>query len=85
MVKCMHGDDALTQMLLDNREMPLTVGGGPEVKRERTRQMTWGGSQTHDFVWAVRLAKITKNGLQSDWKMETVVKKTSFRGQKAIF
>lgn len=72
-------------MLLVNREVPLIVETGPEVKRERTEQMTWGGNQRDDFVWAVRLAKITKSGLQSDWKMETVFKKASFRGQKAIF
>lgn len=51
-----------------------------------TRQKTWSTSQTGDFVWAVRLAKITKSGLHSDWEMETVFGKTSsFRGQKAIF
>ncbi|KAK3494256.1 uncharacterized protein B0T23DRAFT_314724 [Neurospora hispaniola] len=66
-------------------EVPLIVEAGPGVKRNMTRQTTWGTSQTDDFVWAVRLAKITKSGLHSDWKMETVFGKTSFRGQKAIF
>ncbi|EAA33662.1 hypothetical protein NCU05712 [Neurospora crassa OR74A] len=67
-------------------EVPLIVEAGPGGKRNTARQKTWGTSQTGDFVWAVRLAKITKSGLHSDWKMETVFGKTSsFRGQKAIF
>ncbi|KAL0474007.1 hypothetical protein QR685DRAFT_518421 [Neurospora intermedia] len=67
-------------------EVPLIVEAGPGGKRTMTRQKTWSTSQTGDFVWAVRLAKITKSGLHSDWEMETVFGKTSsFRGQKAIF
>jgi hypothetical protein len=40
---------------------------------------------TTDFVWAVRLAKITKNGLQRDWSIETVFGRATILGRRATF
>jgi hypothetical protein len=38
-----------------------------------------------DFVWAIRLAKISMNGLRSNWSMDTVFGRASFGGPKAVF
>jgi hypothetical protein len=66
-------------------QIPLVAEVGPEVTFARREHSTITESETTDFVWAVRLAKITKNGLQRDWSIETVFGKASILGRRATF
>ena len=66
-------------------QVPLVAEVGPEVTFTRRQHSTITESETTDFVWAVRLAKITKNGLQRDWSIETVFGKASILGRRATF
>ena len=43
------------------------------------------GERSTDFIWAVKLAKITKNGLQKDWTIESVVGRDGLLGRRATF
>lgn len=68
-----------------NREVTPLLEAGPEVHVKSTTSVTMAATQVTDFIWAVRVAKITKNGLQSDWKMETLTGRTSLFGRGAVF
>ena len=64
-------------MLTTCREVPVLAEAGPEVEVGMASTETVTAKHVGDFVWAVRLAKITKNGLQKTWGMETVTGKIS--------
>ncbi|KAK0623956.1 hypothetical protein B0T14DRAFT_517322 [Immersiella caudata] len=58
-------------------EVPVLAEAGPEVELGTAEMETVTAKHVGGFVWAVRLAKITKNGLQKTWGMETVTGKSS--------
>ena len=64
-------------------EIPGLAEAGPEAQFGVTAIETATAEHEGDFVWAVRLAKITKNGLQKTWGMETVTGRVS--GLGAVF
>ncbi|KAK6363378.1 hypothetical protein TWF730_000810 [Orbilia blumenaviensis] len=61
------------------------VGAGPEVVVSNSKKLEVEATHATDFVWAIRLAKISKNGLQRDWSIKTVFDRVSFGGQRALF
>ena len=60
------------------REVPALFDIRPDVAAGKIKCSAAAATHVTDFVWAVRLAKITKNGLQSDWRMETRTKGAVF-------
>ncbi|KAK1751491.1 hypothetical protein QBC47DRAFT_391918 [Echria macrotheca] len=66
-------------------EVPALAEVGPEVEVNVATGTSVAATQVTDFIWAVRLAKITKHGLQSDWAVETVTGKMSMFGPGAVF
>lgn len=58
---------------------------GPEITVSNTKELAVEATHATDFVWAVRLAKVTKNGLLPNWSMETIFGRESFLGPKAVF
>jgi hypothetical protein len=71
--------------LLLARKVPALVEVGPELNFGTVKCTTLTGEQSSDFIWAVRLAKITKNGLQKDWSIESVIGRESLLGRRATF
>ena len=65
--------------------MPVLAEAGPEASFGTQHSSIITTTHASDFIWAVRLAKITKNGLQKDWLIETVVGRTSLFGTRATF
>lgn len=47
----------------------------PEVGWDKKTKSTVNGHHTADFVCAIRLVKIAKSGLRSNWTMKTVTRK----------
>ncbi|KAK3400913.1 hypothetical protein B0T20DRAFT_433108 [Sordaria brevicollis] len=47
----------------------------PEVGWDKRTKSTVNGHHTADFVCAIRLVKISKSGLRSNWTMKTVTRK----------
>lgn len=66
-------------------QVPILAEAGPELSIGSSDSATVTATHTTDFIWAVRLAKITNNGLQERWTMETVLGRESFLGKKATF
>ncbi|KAF3182647.1 hypothetical protein TWF788_005961 [Orbilia oligospora] len=68
-----------------NVSFPTLLEVGPEVTVSDSRESNFEVTHTTDFVWALRLAKISKGGLQRNWSMKTVFGRESFFGQSALF
>ncbi|KAK5655317.1 hypothetical protein OQA88_5884 [Cercophora sp. LCS_1] len=83
--RSLEGEEVKGHIERVKREVSSLVEIGPEVQVGRGRTATLEMEHVADFVWAVRLAKITKNGLQTDWKMETFTGRTSLVGRGAVF
>ncbi|GAB1321061.1 hypothetical protein MFIFM68171_11271 [Madurella fahalii] len=66
-------------------QVPALAEAGPELSVDANDSTTVTATHTTDFIWAVRLAKITNNGPQERWTIETVLGKESFLGKKATF
>ncbi|KAG7290047.1 hypothetical protein NEMBOFW57_000039 [Staphylotrichum longicolle] len=58
---------------------------GPELSFETSNSSTMTGERATDFIWAIKLAKITKNGLQKDWTVESVTGRDGLLGKRATF
>ncbi|KXX82511.1 hypothetical protein MMYC01_201244 [Madurella mycetomatis] len=66
-------------------QVPVLAEAGPELSIGSKGSVAVTATHTTDFIWAIRLAKITNNGLQERWAMETVLGRESFLGKKATF
>ncbi|KAK6526010.1 hypothetical protein TWF281_011051 [Arthrobotrys megalospora] len=68
-----------------NISFAAVADAGPEVAVSTSENLKIEATHATDFVWAVRLAKISKNGLQRNWSVKTVFGRASFGGQRALF
>lgn len=79
-----YEDSQLTARSMD-RKVPALAEIGPELSFETSNSSTMTGERATDFIWAIKLAKITKNGLQKDWTVESVTGRDGLLGKRATF
>ena len=58
-------------MANSSSEFPLIAEFGVDVARSKQLDITATAQKTTDFVWAVRLAKVSKGLLDRQWSHET--------------
>lgn len=66
-------------------QVPVMAEAGPELSLSASNCTRVAATHASDFIWAVRLAKITNNGPQATWTVETVFNRDSLLGRKATF
>lgn len=60
------------------RDVPTIAGANAGLNHSSSNSTTIGGQHTTEFVWAVRLAKVHKGVLSTDWSVETFTEKATF-------
>ena len=58
--------------------MPTIAGANADINIARARSMKMEGVHATDFIWAVRLAKVHKSLLSTDWSIETYSRRAIF-------
>lgn len=59
-------------------EIPTLVDVGFNINMEKDEEVSTNAHKTSDFVWAVRLAKISKGLIDRKWSLESVSSGATF-------
>ena len=67
------------------RKIPALAEIGPELSFETSNSSATTSASSTDLILAIKLAKITKHGLQKNWSVESVIGRDGLLGKRAIF
>lgn len=59
-------------------DVPTAASASVDAHVARGDSQRFGGSQTSDFIWAVRLAKISQGSLRREWSLEPYSSRATF-------